>query len=59
MELDKIMKVYEKTLEKRLLDFVKTDEKQFGFQLGKSLQLYMQYAGKVWSKEERAFPCLC
>ena len=29
------MKVYEKTLGKRLRDIVKIDEKQFGFQSGK------------------------
>ena len=40
------VKVYGKTLEKRLRDMLKTDKKQFGFQPGKS-------AGKFWSKEER------
>ena len=34
--LEQDMKVYEKTLEKRLRDFVKIDEKLFGFQPGKS-----------------------
>ena len=34
--LEQAMKVYEKTLEKRLRDIiVKIDEKQFGFQKGK------------------------
>ena len=44
------MKVYEKTLDKRLSDIVKIDKKQFGIQ---------PVTGKVWSKEERTFPCLC
>ena len=34
--LEQDMKVYEKTLEKRLRDIVKVDEKQFGFLPGKS-----------------------
>ena len=34
MEQD--VKVYEKTIEKRLSDIVKTDEKQLGFQSGES-----------------------
>ena len=34
--LEQDMKVYEKTLEKRLRDIVKIDEKLFGFQSGKS-----------------------
>ena len=33
--LEQDMKVYEKTLEKRFIDVVKIDEKQFGFQSGK------------------------
>ena len=59
------MKVYEKTLEKRLRDIVKIDEKQFGFQTGKSTVVNYEFfcittvAGKVCSKEETAFPCLC
>ena len=35
--LEQDMKVYQKTLEKRLKDIVKIDEKQFGFQSGKSM----------------------
>ena len=37
--LEQDMKVYEKTLEKRLRDIVKIDEKQFGFQSGTVSQL--------------------
>ena len=37
------MKVYEKTLEKRLRDIVKIDEKQLGFQSVSQLQIQFLY----------------
>ena len=61
--LEQHIKVYEKTLEKRLRDIVKIDEKQFGFQSIKStldaIFVLRQLKEKIWSKEERTFACLC
>ena len=44
------MNVYEKTIEKRLRDIVKVDDKQF--------RPLTTVEAKIWSEEERAFPCL-
>ena len=41
--LEQDMKVYEKTLEKRLRDIVKIDEKQLGFQSVSQLQIQFLY----------------
>ena len=53
------MKVYEKTLEKRLRDIVKIDEKQFWFQSGKSTVdasiVLRQLQEKFGAKEKELF----
>ena len=53
------MKVYEKPLEKRLRDIVKIDEKQFGFQSGKSsvdaIFVLQQLQGKFGAKKKKLF----
>ena len=53
------MKVYEKTLEKRLRDIVKIDEKQFGFQPRKStvdaIVVLRQLLEKFGAKKKRFF----
>ena len=56
------MKVYEKTLEKRLRDIVKIDEKQFGFQSGKSTVdaiFVLQQLQEKFGAKKKVFPCLC
>ena len=53
------MKVYEKTLEKRLRDIVKIDEKQFGFQPRKStvdaIVVLRQLLEKFGAKKKKLF----
>ena len=49
------MKVYERNLEKRLIDIVKNDEKQFGFQSGKSTFVLRQLQEKFGAKKKNLF----
>ena len=60
MEQD--IKVYEKTLEKRRTDIVRIDEKQFGFQSGKSTVdaiFVLQQLQEKFGAKKKVFPCLC
>ena len=60
--IEQNMKVYEKTLEKRLRDIVKIDEKQFGFQSGKSTVdaiFVLQQLQEKFGAKKKVFPCLC
>ena len=57
--LEQDMKVYEETLQKRLRAIVKIDDKQFGFQSGKStvdkMFILQQLQGKFGAKKKELF----